>query len=193
MERNHRLRQWGLGLLVLGFLAGMAVVPGAAAPQSQPSDLAGARGRDVVDIALKISVSRNVVPFGGSLREVMTVTNRGTIPVPTGQYLQLAFGQEINRPGQQHYPGKAAYAFARSRGGHCSHGTYGPTSKVQTFACDLRHLDPGERQITRIKIRKVKGPLLLDAGGFYGSSGRVYDDRRGNDAERAIIHVRRRH
>ncbi len=191
MGSSHRSR-FVCATLVLAFSTGMAVTESLAAPASRPGDITGARGKEVIDVALTLSLSRKVVPVGGSLSEVMRVTNRGTVTMPTGPYRQQSFGQEINKPGQPHYPGKAVYAFARSRGGHCSHGTYGPASKIQTFACDLKRLAPGESQKVRIKIKKIKGPLLLDAKGFYGASGRVYDYRRGNDAVRRIIRVRRR-
>jgi hypothetical protein len=52
-------------------------------------------------------------------------------------------------------------------------------------------LAPGESQTAVVKIKNIKGPLLLDAKGFYGASGRVYDDRRANDTLQAIVRVRR--
>lgn len=98
---------------------------------------------------------------------MVRVTNRGNVAFPTkvfGREWKAAFGQEINKPGQPHYPGKAVYTFTKARGGHCDHGTYGPTSKIQTFGCDVRHLAPGESQAAVVKIKHIKGPLLLDAG-----------------------------
>ena len=139
---------------------------------------------EIYDLAISQSVSRRRVPFGGTVRELVKVTNRGNVafPAPTDK---AAFGQELNKPGQPNYPGKAVYAFTRSPGGRCSHGTYGPTSKVQTFACDVTHLAPGESQTAAVKITKIKGALLLDAHIF------IQDDRGDNDDAQAIVRVRR--
>jgi hypothetical protein len=143
------------------------------------------------DLALTVSVSRKVVPYGGTLREVMRVTNRGTVRVPTSEHRRMVFGQELNRPNQPNYPGKAKYAFVRSPGAGCSHGNVGPTT-IQSFACYVTPLDPGQSQVVRVKIKNIRSHLLLDAGGFYGSSGRIYDDRRRNDEDPTVIRVRRR-
>src|SRR5918992_4113578 len=69
------------------------------------------RGPEVYDLAISQTVSRRRVPFGGAVNETLKVTNRGNIAVPVPQDPRLAFGQEINVPGQPHYPGKAIYAF----------------------------------------------------------------------------------
>jgi hypothetical protein len=173
-------------VLALSTVVAVFPAPGAGAPAR--SDLAAGRGTGI-DLALSVTVSRKRVPVGGALREVMRVTNRGTVTVPNGE--PLVFGQEINYPGMPNYPGKAVYAFARSPGGKCSHGEFGGGSKIQTFACDVTRLAPGETQTTQIKIKNIRGPLLLDAHGFYGHNGRVYDDNRANDAAPTIIRVRR--
>jgi hypothetical protein len=105
----------------------------------------------------------------------------------------VSFGQEINVPGQPHYPGKAIYAFVRSPGGDCRKGTYTPGSKVQTFACRVTPLAPGESQTAVVKIKSIKGSLLLDAHlRIFDGSFREFDDRRGNDDAQAVVRVRRR-
>ncbi len=142
---------------------------------------------EVYDLGVSLTVSRRTVPFGGALREVFKVTNRGNIVAPTPQDPRIVFGQEINVPGRPHYPGKAVYASARSPGGRCSHGIFGGGSKIQVFACDVVRLSPGESQTAVVKIRKVKGSLLLDGH----VSGQAPDDRRGNDDAQTVIRVRR--
>jgi hypothetical protein len=146
---------------------------------------------EVYDIAVSQSVSGRTVPFGGSLNEVMRITNRGNIAVPVPR-TQVAFGQEINVPRDAHYPGKGKYAFTRSPGGHCRHGIFGGGSKIQTFACDMTPLAPGESQVARIRITRIKGNLLLDAHlAIFDGTIRELDDRRGNDDAQTIVRVRR--
>jgi hypothetical protein len=148
------------------------------------------RPAEVYDVALSQSVSRRTVPFGGSLTEVLTVTNRGNIAVPVPSDSRLAFGQEINRPGLETYVGKAVYASIRSPGGHCRHGLYGYGSKLQVASCRVTPLAPGESQRARIRIKKIKGNLLLDAHIFvdYSYGG---DARKGNNDAQTVIRVRR--
>ena len=147
------------------------------------------RPPEVYDVALSQSVSRRTVPLGGSLREVLKVTNRGNIAVPVPNDARLAFGQEINRPGLETYVGKAVYASIRSPGGHCSHGLYGYGSKLQVAGCRVTPLAPGESQLARIRIKRIKGNLLLDAHIFvnYAYGG---DARKGNNDAQTVIRVR---
>ena len=77
------------------------------------------------DVAVTVSVTRQRVPYGGTLRGVLRVINRGNVAVPTAEHRSMVFGQELNRPGQPHYPGKAKYAYVRSPGGNCSFGSVG--------------------------------------------------------------------
>jgi hypothetical protein len=147
---------------------------------------------EVYDLAVSQSVSRRTVPFGGALNEVMRITNRGNIALPVPR-TQVNFGQEINKPGRPHDRGKAVYAFARSPGGRCSHGIFGGGSRIQTFACKMTPLAPGESQVAQIRITRIKGNLLLDAHlAIFDGSFRELDDRRGNDDAQTIIRVRGR-
>ena len=140
---------------------------------------------EVYDLGISQSVSRRRVPFGGTVRELVKVTNRGNIAVPVPQDPRAAFGQELNRPHLPTYAGKAIYASVSSPGSHCNHGLYAPGTKVQVFACDVTHLAPGESQTAVVKIKNIKGPLLLDGHLF------LNDDRRGNDDAQVVIRVRR--
>src|SRR5688500_3285880 len=69
--------------LVLSLSTAVAVFPPFAAAAPTQSDLAGARGAGQgYDLALSQSLSRQRVPFGGTVREVLRVTNRGSVTVP---------------------------------------------------------------------------------------------------------------
>jgi hypothetical protein len=140
---------------------------------------------EVYDLAISQAVSRRRVPLGGTVRELLKVTNRGNVAFPSPPNDRAAFGQEINRPGMPHYPGKAIYASATSPGGRCSKGTFGP-STIQTFACDVVRLAPGESQTATVKVTRIRGAILLDA------HVAIQDDRRGNDDAQAVVRVRRR-
>ena len=167
--------------------------PALTAPPQNDSDSAGARGvQQRYDLALSQSLSRQRVPFGGTVTEVLKVTNRGTVTVPTSRNPELSFGQEINIPGSSSAPGKAVYQYVRSPGADCTKGTLSPSSRVQSFACLVTRLAPGQSQTVAIKIKNIKGPLMLSAYGFYGASGRVNDDNRANDEVEAVVRVQRR-
>jgi len=178
------LKTAALSLAVLA--AGLAGVASSVAGDGVAPRAAAER----FDISVNVSVTRHRVPRGGTLRGVLKVTNRGNVRVPTSEEPLLAFGQALNRPGQPNYPGKAKYAYVRGPG-KCSWGQVGSGS-LWSFACDVIRLAPGESQKIRFKIKDVERSLLLDPGGFYGQSGRIFDDNRRNDEDPTIIRMIRR-
>jgi len=143
------------------------------------------REEEVYDIAVSVAVSRTRVPIGGTVRATVKLTNRGNIPVPTRAEPRLAFGGEINLPGQPNHVGRALYARvrSRSRGANCGHGTYGFGSKLQVFACRVVRLAPGESETAVLKITKIRAPIMLDSHAPGG------DDRPGNDERRPVVRV----
>ncbi len=140
---------------------------------------------EIFDLAVTVKASKRKVPAGGSVTAMVRITNRGNITAPTVQDPAISFGQELNVPGQPHYPGKGKYRSVRSPGGKCSKGTYGST-KVQTFACDVARLRPGESQTATVKVTAIKGNLLLDSHVAAG------DDEKSNDDAAAVVRLKRR-
>ena len=133
--------------------------------------------REVLDLALKQSVSRRSVPAGRVVVVKLTVINRGNITVPTRAEPRLSFGQSINRPGRPNAVGKGRYLSVRSPGTRCSKGFF---FKVPVAACAVKRLAPGERMVATMRIR-VLASILLETEASFG------DDRRGNNEPRVVV------